>query len=313
MALHGGKVLLLFAHGRRTHFWRELSPVPALLCRTRRLSVAASNSLLAYKTYAELRELSARDPERFWDRAARERITWSKMFERVQDCDLARGKIGWFFGGQLNVSVNCLDVHVAKDPNRVALIWEKDEPGLEERVTYRELLEMTCRLANMLKSHGIRKGDRVAIYMPMCPMAVAAMLACARIGAVHTVVFAGFSSDALAGRIQDAECKVVITSNQGVRGGRVSNLKATVDMAVKSCPSVKSVLVAQRTNHSVPLGELDTPLEEAMARESCVCPPEPMDSEDMLFLLYTSGSTGKPKGIVHTQAGYLLYAALTHQ
>ncbi|KAK2843899.1 hypothetical protein Q7C36_012114 [Tachysurus vachellii] len=313
MALHGGKVLLLFAHGRRTHFWRELSPVPALLCRTRRLSVAAPNSLLAYKTYAELRELSARDPERFWDRAARERITWSRMFERVQDCDVARGKIGWFLGGQLNVSVNCLDVHVAKDPNRVALIWEKDEPGLEERVTYRELLEMTCRLANMLKSHGIRKGDRVAIYMPMCPTAVAAMLACARIGAVHTVVFAGFSSDALAGRIQDAECKVVITSNQGVRGGRVSNLKATVDVAVKSCPSVKSVLVAQRTNHSVPMGELDTRLEEAMARESCVCPPEPMDSEDMLFLLYTSGSTGKPKGIVHTQAGYLLYVALTHQ
>ncbi|KAK3538104.1 hypothetical protein QTP70_029817 [Hemibagrus guttatus] len=178
---------------------------------------------------------------------------------------------------------------------------------------YRELLEMTCRLANTLKSHGVRKGDRVAIYMSMCPTAVAAMLACARIGAVHTVVFAGFSSDALAGRIQDAECKVVITCNQGVRGGRVSHLKATVDMAVKSCPSVKSVLVAQRTNHSVPMGELDTPLEEAMARESCVCPPEPMDSEDMLFLLYTSGSTGKPKGIIHTQAGYLLYTSLTHQ
>ncbi|MCJ8736430.1 hypothetical protein PDJAM_G00012460 [Pangasius djambal] len=172
---------------------------------------------------------------------------------------------------------------------------------------------MTCRLANTLKSHGVRKGDRVAIYMPVCPTAVAAMLACARIGAVHTVVFAGFSSDALAGRIQDAECKVVITCNQGVRGGRVINLKATVDVAVKSCPSVKSVLVAHRTNHSVPMGELDTPLEEAMARESPVCPPEPMDSEDMLFLLYTSGSTGKPKGIIHTQAGYLLYTGLTHQ
>ncbi|KAB5561873.1 hypothetical protein PHYPO_G00011540 [Pangasianodon hypophthalmus] len=197
--------------------------------------------------------------------------------------------------------VNCLDVHVAKDPNRVALIWEKDEPGTEERVTYRELLEMTCRLANTLKSHGVRKGDRVAIYMPVCPTAVAAMLACARIGAVHTVVFAGFSSDALAGRIQDAECKVVLTCNQAVRGGRVINLKATVDVAVKSCPSVKSVLVAHRTNHSVPMGELDTPLEE------------PMDSEDMLFLLYTSGSTGKPKGIIHTQAGYLLYTGLTHQ
>ncbi|XP_053093394.1 acetyl-coenzyme A synthetase 2-like, mitochondrial [Pangasianodon hypophthalmus] len=316
MAVHRGSALLLLlklARGGRAHFRRELSPVPALLCRARSLSTAAPSSRLAGKTHSELRELSAREPERFWDCVARERIAWSRGFERVQDCDLARGKIGWFLGGQLNVSVNCLDVHVAKDPNRVALIWEKDEPGTEERVTYRELLEMTCRLANTLKSHGVRKGDRVAIYMPVCPTAVAAMLACARIGAVHTVVFAGFSSDALAGRIQDAECKVVLTCNQAVRGGRVINLKATVDVAVKSCPSVKSVLVAHRTNHSVPMGELDTPLEEAMARESPVCPPEPMDSEDMLFLLYTSGSTGKPKGIIHTQAGYLLYTGLTHQ
>ncbi|KAF4084536.1 hypothetical protein AMELA_G00129750 [Ameiurus melas] len=317
MAVHGRRALLLlllkFARGGKARLWHELSPVSALLSRARSLSCAAPSSLLAGKTHAELRELSAREPERFWDCAARERITWKRGFERVQDCDLKRGKISWFLGGQLNVSVNCLDVHMVKDPNRVALIWERDEPGTEERVTYRELLEMTCRLANTLKSHGVRKGDRVAIYMPVCPMAVAAMLACARIGAVHTVVFAGFSSDALAGRIQDAECKVVITCNQGVRGGRVINLKATVDVAVKSCPSVKSVLVAQRTNHSVPMGELDTPLEEAMARESCVCPPEPMDSEDMLFLLYTSGSTGKPKGIVHTQAGYLLYTGLTHQ
>ncbi|KAM9465944.1 acetyl-coenzyme A synthetase 2-like, mitochondrial [Clarias gariepinus] len=309
MAQHGGRALLLLKLVReaRAHLWRELGQC------ARPLSSAAPSSRLAGKTHAELRELSARDPEHFWDCAARERITWSRGFERVQDCDLASGKIGWFLGGQLNVSVNCLDVHVAKDPNRVALIWEKDEPGMEERVTYRELLEMTCRLANTLKSHGVRRGDRVAIYMSICPTAVAAMLACARIGAVHTVVFAGFSSEALAGRIQDAECKVVITCNQGVRGGRVINLKATVDAAVKTCPSVKSVLVAQRTNQSVPMGKLDTPLEEAMASESSVCPPEPMDSEDMLFLLYTSGSTGKPKGIVHTQAGYLLYTSLTHQ
>ncbi|KAF5909555.1 acetyl-coenzyme A synthetase 2-like, mitochondrial, partial [Clarias magur] len=307
MAQNGGRALLKLAREARAHLWRELGQC------ARPLSSSALSSRLAGKTHAELRELSARDPERFWDYAARERITWSRGFERVQDCDLTCGKIGWFLGGQLNVSVNCLDVHVAKDPNRVALIWEKDEPGMEERVTYRELLEMTCRLANTLKSHGVKRGDRVAIYMSICPTAVAAMLACARIGAIHTVVFAGFSSEALAGRIQDAECKVVITCNQGVRGGRVINLKATVDVAVKSCPTVKSVLVAQRTNQSVPMGKLDTPLEEAMASESSVCPPEPMDSEDMLFLLYTSGSTGKPKGIVHTQAGYLLYTALTHQ
>ncbi|KAI5615861.1 acetyl-coenzyme A synthetase 2-like, mitochondrial [Silurus asotus] len=315
MPVHGGRAvqLLKLAHGGRASLLRELSPASALLCRARSVSVAVPSARLDGKTHAELRELSAREPERFWGCAARERITWSRDFERVQDCDLARGKISWFLGGQLNVSVNCLDVHVAKDPNRVALIWEKDEPGTEERITYRELLETTCRLANTLKSHGVKKGDRVAIYMPVCPTAVAAMLACARIGAVHTVVFAGFSSDALAGRIQDAECKVVITCNHGVRGGRVVNLKATVDVAVKSCPSVKSVLVAQRTNHRVPMGKLDMLLEEAMESESCVCPPEPMDSEDMLFLLYTSGSTGKPKGIVHTQAGYLLYTALTHQ
>uniref|UniRef100_A0A8C7CSC3 acetate--CoA ligase n=1 Tax=Oncorhynchus kisutch TaxID=8019 RepID=A0A8C7CSC3_ONCKI len=178
---------------------------------------------------------------------------------------------------------------------------------------FRELLETTCRLANTLKRHGVNKGDRVAIYMPVLPIAVAAMLACARIGAVHTVVFAGFSSEALAGRIQDAQCKAVITCNQGVRGGRFIDLKPTVDAAVKNCPTVQHVFVAQRTSNPTPMGKLDIPLEEAMASESAQCAPEPMGSEEMLFMLHTSGSTGKPKGIVHTQAGYLLYAALTHQ
>uniref|UniRef100_A0A8C1W857 Acetyl-coenzyme A synthetase n=1 Tax=Cyprinus carpio TaxID=7962 RepID=A0A8C1W857_CYPCA len=177
----------------------------------------------------------------------------------------------------------------------------------------RELLEMTCRLANTLKSYGVQRGERVAIYMPVSPMAVAAMMACARIGAVHNVVFAGFSSEALAGRIQDAQCKFVITCNQGVRGGRIFDLKSTVDKAVKSCPSIQHVFVAKRTNNSVPMGKLDISLDEVMAGQSSVCAPEPMDSEEMLFMLYTSGSTGKPKGIVHTQAGYLLYASLTHQ
>ncbi|XP_076848174.1 acetyl-coenzyme A synthetase 2-like, mitochondrial [Brachyhypopomus gauderio] len=271
------------------------------------------SSHLHGKSYTELHELSLRDPETFWGSIAGERLTWSKRFEQVNDCDLATGRINWFLGGQLNVSVNCLDVHVARDPDRVALIWEKDEPGTEERVTYRELLEATCRLANTLKSYGVKRGDRVAIYMPVSPIAVAAMLACARIGAVHTVVFAGFSSEALAGRIQDAQCKVVITCNQGVRGGRLINLKATVDAAVESCPSVQRVLVARRTDNPISMGKLDTPLEEAMASASPECAPEPMASEDMLFLLYTSGSTGKPKGVVHTQAGYLLYASVTHQ
>ncbi|NWR77622.1 ACS2L synthetase, partial [Centropus unirufus] len=211
------------------------------------------------------------------------------------------------------LTVNCLDQHVERSPDRVALIWERDEPGTAVHITYRELLDLTCRLANTLKKYGIQKGDKVAIYMPVSPLSVAAMLACARIGAVHTVVFAGFSAESLAGRIMDSECKAVITYNQGVRGGRIIELKTTVDEAVKSCPSVKHVFVAQRTDNKVQMGERDIPLEEEMAKAAPVCTPESMDSEDMLFMLYTSGSTGKPKGIVHTQAGYLLYAALTHK
>ncbi|XP_060548545.1 acetyl-coenzyme A synthetase 2-like, mitochondrial isoform X2 [Pantherophis guttatus] len=210
-------------------------------------------------------------------------------------------------------NVNCLDRHVQHTPDKVALIWEKDEPGTEEKITYRELLDMTCRLANTLKRNGIKKGDRVAIYMSVSPMAVAAMLACARIGAVHTVVFAGFSAESLAGRINDAKCKAVITCNQGIRGGRILELKKTVDEAVKNCPSVKCVFVAQRTDNKIHTCSHDILLEEEMAKEALVCPSEIMDSEDMLFMLYTSGSTGKPKGIVHTQAGYLLYAAITHK
>uniref|UniRef100_A0A673XM05 Propionate--CoA ligase n=1 Tax=Salmo trutta TaxID=8032 RepID=A0A673XM05_SALTR len=220
------------------------------------------SSHLAGWSYKELYELSVKDPETFWGSIAKERLTWNKPFDQVRDCEITSGKINWFLGGQLNVSVNCLDVHVAKHPDRVALVWERDEPGTEVKVTYRELLETTCRLANTLKRHGVNKGDRVAIYMPVSPIAVAAMLACARIGAVHTVVFAGFSSEALAGRIQDAQCKAVITCNQGVRGGRFIDLKPTVDAAVKNCPTVQHVFVAQRTANPTPMGKLDIPLEE---------------------------------------------------
>ncbi|KAM9063238.1 acetyl-coenzyme A synthetase 2-like, mitochondrial [Sarcophilus harrisii] len=264
-------------------------------------------------TYAELCEQAVREPQVFWGRLARDTLVWDTPYHTVKDCDFSQGKISWFLGGQLNVSVNCLDQHVQKSPDRVALIWERDEPGTEVKITYRELLETTCRLANTLKKHGVRRGDRVAIYMPVSPLAAAAMLACARIGAVHTVVFAGFSAESLAGRINDAKCKVVITYNQGVRGGRIIELKKIVDEAVKNCPTVKHVLVAQRTDNKIHMGKLDVPLEEEMAKENPVCAPEIMDSEDVLFMLYTSGSTGKPKGLVHTQAGYLLYAAVTHK
>ncbi|KAM4633387.1 acetyl-coenzyme A synthetase 2-like, mitochondrial isoform 2-T2 [Polymixia lowei] len=263
--------------------------------------------------HSGLHEFSVTESETFWCALARQRISWMSPFHTVQDCDLSRGKIKWFEGGKLNVSVNCLDRHVHTFPERVALIWERDEPGSEVKVTYRQLLEMTCRLGNLLRRRGVKRGDCVTLYMPPCPLAVASMLACARIGAVHNVVFAGFSAEALADRIRDAQSSIVITVNQGVRGGKVAELKKTVDKAVQSCPAVQQVFVAMRTENPVEMTARDVPMEEEMLKEDVVCEPAAMDSEDVLFLLYTSGSTGKPKGLVHTQAGYLLYASLTHR
>nr|XP_060466574.1 acetyl-coenzyme A synthetase 2-like, mitochondrial isoform X4 [Panthera onca] len=288
--------------------WRSGQPARPL----RGVSAPAAAAAQPGSYQAQIAQ-AAREPAAFWGQLARDMLVWDTPYHTVWDCDFSSGKIGWFLGGQLNVSVNCLDQHVRKSPESVALIWERDEPGTEVRITYRELLETTCRLANTLKRHGIRRGDRVAIYMPVSPLAVAAMLACARVGAVHTVVFAGFSAESLAGRINDAKCKVVITFNQGLRGGRVVELKKIVDEAVKHCPTIQHVLVAHRTDNKVHMGRLDIPLEQEMAKEDTVCAPESMSSEDMLFLLYTSGSTGTPKGLVHTQAGYLLYAAVTHR
>ncbi|XP_032317590.1 acetyl-coenzyme A synthetase 2-like, mitochondrial isoform X2 [Camelus ferus] len=213
-------------------------------------------------SYQERRAQAVREPAAFWGPLARDGLVWDTPYHTVYDCDFRSGRIGWFLGGQLNVSVNCLDQHVWKSPESVALIWERDEPGTEVRITYRELLETTCRLANTLKRHGVCRGDRVAIYMPASPLSVAAMLACARIGAVHSVVFAGFSAVSLTGRINDAKCKVVITVNQALRGGRVLELKRIVDEAVKHCPSVQHVMVAHRTDRKVYMGDLDIPLEQ---------------------------------------------------
>ncbi|XP_064623292.1 acetyl-coenzyme A synthetase 2-like, mitochondrial [Lineus longissimus] len=228
------------------------------------------------------------------------------------------GKIKWFLNGKINASVNCIDRHIdfkntTKDRDRVALIWEKDEPGSEEYITYRQLYEMTNRIANTLLSHGVSKGDPVVLYLPVSPIVVAAMLACSRIGAIHSVVFAGFSGEALRSRINDANAKVVITADQGVRGGKLIELKRIVDAAVAECPNVEKVFVSQRTGNQVPMGKLDVPLEKEMAQHSTECKPREMDSEDFLFFLYTSGSTGKPKGIAHSHAGYLLYAMMTHK
>ncbi|XP_050749079.1 acetyl-coenzyme A synthetase 2-like, mitochondrial [Gymnogyps californianus] len=291
---------------------RPLPPGRVPVAARRCCSDAGGPAALPPGGYGVWQERAARDPAGFWAEVARGALRWDSPFHTACQAGSAAGA-RWFLGGRLNVSVNCLDQHVEKSPNRVALIWERDEPGTAVHVTYRELLDLTCRLANTLKKYGIQKGDKVAIYMSVSPLSVAAMLACARIGAVHTVVFAGFSAESLAGRIMDSGCKAVITYNQGVRGGRIIELKTAVDEAVKNCPSIKHVFVAQRTDNKVQMGDHDIPLEEEMAKAASVCTPESMDSEDMLFMLYTSGSTGKPKGIVHTQAGYLLYAALTHK
>ncbi|XP_046645729.1 acetyl-coenzyme A synthetase 2-like, mitochondrial isoform X2 [Daphnia pulicaria] len=263
-------------------------------------------------SHEELYNLSINQTDLFWGTLARLRLRWNRDFQQVSDCNMETGSFRWFLGGQLNVSVNCVDRHKEKDPSRVALIWEKDEPGQEERVTYGELYTMMNQVSNVLKSQGVQKGDRVAIYMPPCPLAVASMLACARIGAVHSVVFAGFSAEALASRINDAEAKIVITADQGMRGGKLIELKKTVVTAVEKCPTVKTILVAKRTGNPVVSSPLDVDLDEAMVKESGECEPAVLDSEDLLFMLYTSGSTGNPKGIVHSQAGYLLYASLTH-
>ncbi len=274
----------------------------------------SSTRLRSMDDYQALYRRSISDPDGFWGDVARERLSWEQDFHTVSDTDFESGTISWFLGGKLNVAYNCVDRHLETRGDKVAILWEGDTPDQVKRITYRELYHSVSRMANVLKRWGVRKGDRVAIYLPMIPEAAVAMLACARIGAVHTVVFAGFSADALRDRIQDAEAVAVITADQGVRGGKTIPLKRTVDEAVMAAPSVKNVFVARRTNASVPMfSPRDVELGEAMEKQRPYCPAESMDAEDPLFLLYTSGSTGKPKGIAHTTAGYLLYTSLTHE
>ena len=263
--------------------------------------------------YNDLYQYSITNSNDFWGTLAQSRLNWMEPFDVISDCNMNTGSIKWFLNGKLNVSVNCVDRHAASSPDKIALIWEKDEPGQTEQVTYCQLQEMVCRISNVLRELDVKKGDRVAIYMPVSPVAVAAMLACTRIGAVHSVVFAGFSAEALAQRIQDAGAETILTSDQGVRGGKIIELKKTVDKAVAQCPSVKRVLMSKRTGANVSSTSRDLDLDALMSNASTECQAEVMDSEDELFMLYTSGSTGKPKGIVHTQAGYLLYASTTQQ
>ncbi|MDR0277436.1 MAG: acetate--CoA ligase [Paucimonas sp.] len=266
---------------------------------------------LSQGDYDRLYRQSIEQPEQFWSEQAR-RLDWISPWSMIQDCDIRSGKAIWFKNARLNVSYNCLDRHLESRGDQPAFIWEGDDPNHSASLSYRQVHQQVCRLANVLKQRGVKKGDRVCIYMPMIPEAAFAMLACARIGAIHSVVFGGFSPDALRDRILDADCRTVITADEGVRGGKTVALKQNVDKALASCPNVSSVVVTRRTGGKVDWNDArDLWYHEAIAGVGDDCPPEPMDAEDPLFILYTSGSTGKPKGVLHSTAGYLLQAAMT--
>ncbi len=264
--------------------------------------------------YLAMYKRSVDDPEGFWAEHGK-RIDWIKPYSKIKATDFkAPVSIKWFYDGTLNASANCLDRHLAKRGNQTAILWEGDDPKDSKAITYRQLHEAVCRLANALKSLGFGKGDIITIYMPMIPEAAVAMLACARIGAIHSVVFGGFSPDALAGRIQDGKSVCVITADEGVRGGRKIPLKANTDAAVVKCSTVRHVVTVRHTGGSIAWKEgRDVWYHEVTKAASPVCPPAEMNAEDPLFILYTSGSTGKPKGVLHTTGGYMVYASMTHQ
>ena len=269
-------------------------------------------------TYKAMYKASIDDPEAFWGEEARNRLTWMKPFTKVKNTSFTAPDVSikWFEDGVLNVSANCIDRHLPEKAKDVAFIWEGDDPKDSASITYQELHDNVCRMANLFKARGVAKGDRVTIYMPMIPEAAYAMLACARIGAIHSIVFGGFSPESLANRIEDCGSKLVITADEGLRGGRKVPLKANTDEALSQhdCPSVDTVVVVTRTGADVPMVEgRDVRYEDAVATLAATCEPEPMNAEDPLFILYTSGSTGKPKGVLHTTGGYLLWASMTHE
>jgi len=283
----------------------NLYPVPE------RFKSKAAINLARYK---EMYDQSINSPDTFWAEQAKTFLTWQQPWSQVTKSDLRKGEVNWFVDGKLNVSVNCIDRHLPARANQTAIIWEGDDPSEDQFITYQELHDQVCRLANALRERGVKKGDRVCIYMPMIPEAAYAMLACTRIGAVHSIVFGGFSPEALKDRIQDAECQVVITSDEGLRGGKRVPLKKNADIALAQCPSVHTCIVVKRTGGDVAWDEKrDFWYEDLVERQASDCEPAIMDSEDPLFILYTSGSTGKPKGVLHTTGGYLLQAAMTHK
>ena len=285
----------------------KLYPVPAAFAE--RANVNADQ-------YAEMYRQSIDDPEKFWAEQAKKELDWLSDWNTVLDWSYLKDDlhIEWFKGGKLNVSSNCLDRHLHSRGNQTAILWEGDDPNNDRKLSYNELYEDVCKFSNVLKSRGVEKGDRVAIYMPMIPEAVVAMLACTRIGAVHSIVFSAFSSNALRDRILDSDCRTVITADQSIRGGKVLPLKVNADTAIADCPNVHTNVVIKRGGEAVDWdSKRDVWYHEAMADASADCPAEAMDAEDPLFILYTSGSTGKPKGVLHTTGGYLLQAAMTHK
>ena len=269
--------------------------------------------LIDEKTYLAMYQESIENSDVFWSKKAKEFLDWDKDWDSTSNVDYHQGLIEWFKGGKLNVAYNCIDRHLPQRANQTAIIWEGDNPEVSQKVTYQQLHDEVATLANGLKKLGVRKGDRVCIYMPMILQASYAMLACARIGAIHSVVFGGFSPEALKDRILDSECKIVITADEGMRGGRSTPLKTNVDIAVAACDCVESVIVVQNTKGDVAWGNKDVWYHDLVEDMSKECPCESFDAETPLFILYTSGSTGKPKGVLHTTGGYLLYAAMTHK
>ena len=283
----------------------EIYPVP--------LDMKA-RTLIDEATYDSMYQRSIADPDGFWSDQANAFLLWQKPWQTVSETDMPSGSIRWFDGGQLNVSVNCIDRHLPQRAEQTAIIWEGDEPSDDTRISYQELYERVCQLANGLRARGVKKGDRVCIYMPMIPEAAYAMLACARIGAIHSVVFGGFSPQSLKDRILDSDCQTVITADEGMRGGKAIPLKANTDAALASCPDVHTVVTVRRTGGDISWQEgRDIWYSDLTSAQPKSCEPEIVESEDPLFILYTSGSTGKPKGVQHSSAGYLLHAAISHK
>ena len=273
-----------------------------------------SNTALINKdSYLEMYEASISEPDKFWAEQAEKFLTWDASWSEICSENFLTGDAKWFLDGKLNVSTNCIDRHLTDNREKIAIIWEGDSPEDSKHISYEELYSEVCKLGNLLRARGVKKGDRVCIYMPMVPEAAYAMLACTRIGAIHSVVFGGFSPEALKDRILDSNCKVVISANEGIRGGKSIPLKRNVDLALTDCPSVHTCLIVKRTSKNVDWQEGRDVWYEQVNNYNASCEPEIMDSEDPLFILYTSGSTGKPKGVMHTTGGYLLMAAMTHK